>query len=224
VNPDLDLVLERIIRAPRATVWRAWTTPSRLEQWWVPAPSRCRVDRLDLWPGGAFVTRLSDDGAEFVSHLDGCFLAVDELERIVFTTAVDSAWRPAGPAPVLMTATITLNDHPDGTERRQPDGQPRTALLRRDEAWGQQPHRVGAVTYGPEGIRVNAIAPGNTLTEMIRTWEADSPGLVERLKARTPLRRAADPDEIAQAAAWLLSDRSSYVTGTVLRVDGGARA
>jgi NAD(P)-dependent dehydrogenase (short-subunit alcohol dehydrogenase family) len=81
-----------------------------------------------------------------------------------------------------------------------------------------------AVTYGPEGIRVNAIAPGNTLTQMIRTWEADSPGLVERLKAQTPLRRAADPDEIAQAAAWLLSDRSSYVTGTVLRVDGGARA
>ncbi|WP_328766071.1 SDR family NAD(P)-dependent oxidoreductase [Streptomyces sp. NBC_00286] len=81
-----------------------------------------------------------------------------------------------------------------------------------------------AVTYGPEDIRVNAIAPGSTLTEMIRTWEADSPGLLERLKERTPLRRAADPDEIAQAAAWLLSDRSSYVTGTVLRVDGGARA
>jgi NAD(P)-dependent dehydrogenase (short-subunit alcohol dehydrogenase family) len=59
---------------------------------------------------------------------------------------------------------------------------------------------------------------------MIRTWEADSPGLVERLKGRAPLRRAADPDEIAQAAAWLLSDRSSFVTGTVLRVDGGARA
>jgi NAD(P)-dependent dehydrogenase (short-subunit alcohol dehydrogenase family) len=59
---------------------------------------------------------------------------------------------------------------------------------------------------------------------MIRTWEADAPGLVERFKARTPLRRTADPDEIAQAAAWLLSDRSSFVTGTVLRVDGGARA
>ncbi|MFE1959351.1 SDR family NAD(P)-dependent oxidoreductase [Streptomyces sp. NPDC059479] len=81
-----------------------------------------------------------------------------------------------------------------------------------------------AVTYGPEGIRVNAIAPGTTLTEMIRAWEANSPGIVERLTAQTPLRRAAGPDEIAQAAAWLLSDRSSYVTGTVLRVDGGARA
>ncbi|MEV6554079.1 glucose 1-dehydrogenase [Nocardia sp. NPDC051756] len=81
-----------------------------------------------------------------------------------------------------------------------------------------------AVTYGPEGIRVNAIAPGTTLTEMIMDWEAGSPGVIERLNAVTPLRRAADPDEIAQAAAWLLSDRSSYVTGTVLRVDGGMRA
>ncbi|MEU9837513.1 glucose 1-dehydrogenase [Streptosporangium sp. NPDC048047] len=81
-----------------------------------------------------------------------------------------------------------------------------------------------AITYGPEGIRVNAIAPGNTLTEMIRGWEAESPGLQERLVAQTPLRRGADPAEIAEAAAWLLSDRSSFVTGTVLRVDGGARA
>jgi NAD(P)-dependent dehydrogenase (short-subunit alcohol dehydrogenase family) len=81
-----------------------------------------------------------------------------------------------------------------------------------------------AVTYGPEGIRVNAIAPGLTLTEMISTWERDSPGLTERLTASTPLRRAAAPEEIAEAAAWLLSDRSSWVTGTVLRVDGGARA
>jgi NAD(P)-dependent dehydrogenase (short-subunit alcohol dehydrogenase family) len=81
-----------------------------------------------------------------------------------------------------------------------------------------------AVTYGPEGIRVNAIAPGNTRTEMIRTWEAASPGLVQLLEAATPLRRSAEPEEIAQAAAWLLSDRSSFVTGTVLRVDGGARA
>lgn len=80
-----------------------------------------------------------------------------------------------------------------------------------------------AVTYGPEGIRVNAIAPGGTQTEMIRTWEADSPGLTERITAHNPLRRMADPAEIAEAAAWLLSDRSSYVTGTVLRVDGGAR-
>lgn len=78
-----------------------------------------------------------------------------------------------------------------------------------------------AATYGPEGIRVNAIAPGPVLTEMIQQWEDASPGVVDRIVADTPLRRAAQPDEIAQAAAWLLSDRASYVTGATLRVDGG---
>ncbi|MEQ4718456.1 SRPBCC domain-containing protein [Nonomuraea sp. B19D2] len=118
MNPDLDLALERVIRAPRAAVWSAWTDPSRLEKWWVPAPTVCRVDRLDVRPGGALVTRLSEDGVEFVPHVDATFLAVDELERIVFTNAIDSAWRPADPMPVPMTAEITLSDHPDGTEYR----------------------------------------------------------------------------------------------------------
>jgi uncharacterized protein YndB with AHSA1/START domain len=118
MNPDLDLTLARVIRAPRTTVWRAWTDPSRLERWWVPAPARSRVDRLDVRPGGGFVTRLSDDGVEFVPHLDACFIIVDDLERIVFTNAIDSAWRPAGPAPIAMTAEITFGDHPDGTDYR----------------------------------------------------------------------------------------------------------
>lgn len=118
MNPDLDLSLGRIIRAPRAVVWSAWTDPRSLEQWWLPAPTHCRVDRLEVAPGGAFVTRLSDDGAEFVPHLDACFLTVDQLERIVFTNAVDSRWRPAVPEPVAMTAEITLYDHPEGTDYR----------------------------------------------------------------------------------------------------------
>ncbi|MDA0632951.1 SRPBCC domain-containing protein [Nonomuraea sp. MCN248] len=52
MNPDLDFALERIIRAPRATVWSAWTDPAKLARWWVPAPSRCRVDRLTCDPAG----------------------------------------------------------------------------------------------------------------------------------------------------------------------------
>ena len=150
MNPDLDLGVERIIRAPRATVWSAWTDPSRLEQWWVPAPSRCRVDRLDPRPGGAFVTRLSDDGAEFGPHLDACFLAVDELERIVFTNAIDSRWRPANPD-VAMTATITLTDHPDGTDYRivvrhgDPEARARHEKLGFAEGWGSVAGQLAAL-------------------------------------------------------------------------------
>lgn len=142
MNPDLDLGLDRIIRAPRATVWSAWTDPSRLAQWWVPAPYRCRVERLDLRPGGAFVTQMSDDGNEFAPHIDACFLAIDELERIVFTNAIDSTWRPAAPAPVAMTATITLNDHPDGTDYRvvvrhgDPESRAHHDKLGFAEGWG----------------------------------------------------------------------------------------
>jgi NAD(P)-dependent dehydrogenase (short-subunit alcohol dehydrogenase family) len=79
-----------------------------------------------------------------------------------------------------------------------------------------------AVTYGPRQIRVNAIAPGLTMTAMVEEWQAKDPGVVERIIAGTPLGRAAAPEEIAEAAAWLLSDRSSYVTGVILPVTGGS--
>jgi len=79
-----------------------------------------------------------------------------------------------------------------------------------------------AVTYGPNGIRVNAIAPGLTMTEMVEDWNRHDPGVVDQIIARTPLGRAAAPEEIAEAAAWLLSDRASFVTGAVLPVTGGA--
>jgi uncharacterized protein YndB with AHSA1/START domain len=118
VNPDLDLSLERIIRAPRATVWRAWTDPDRLAKWWVPAPTVSRVESLDVRPGGAFVTRISEGGRNFVPHMDACFLVVDELARIVFTNAIDSAWRPTTPSPVAMTAEVMMDEHPEGTRYR----------------------------------------------------------------------------------------------------------
>jgi NAD(P)-dependent dehydrogenase (short-subunit alcohol dehydrogenase family) len=81
-----------------------------------------------------------------------------------------------------------------------------------------------AVTWGPEGIRVNGITPGGTATEMIDAWEAATPGVVQRIKASTPLGRMGAPREVAEVAAWLLSDRASMVTGAIVPVDGGAGA
>jgi NAD(P)-dependent dehydrogenase (short-subunit alcohol dehydrogenase family) len=59
---------------------------------------------------------------------------------------------------------------------------------------------------------------------MIAAWKERDPGIGERLDAMTPLGRGAQPSEVAQAAAWMLSDRASYVSGTVLAVDGGMTA
>jgi len=113
-NPELDLATSRIIRAPRSAVWRAWADPASLAQWWIPAPARCRVAELDLRPGGAFVTEMSEGSGDFGPHLSACFLAVDEGERIVFTNALVGGWRPAEQG--FMTAVITFRDHPEGTE------------------------------------------------------------------------------------------------------------
>ena len=113
-SPDLDLTISRVIKASRSAVWNAWTDPASFAQWWIPAPAQCRAVEMDLRPGGALVTQISENGGAFAPHLSGCFLALDELERIVFTNALVGGWRPAEHP--FMTAIITLRDHPLGTD------------------------------------------------------------------------------------------------------------
>lgn len=77
-----------------------------------------------------------------------------------------------------------------------------------------------ADALGPDGIRVNAVAPGTIDTFLLR----NSPGIAEAaegFRQRTPLRRLGRPSEIGDAVVWLGSDMSSYVTGIALLVDGG---
>ena len=76
-----------------------------------------------------------------------------------------------------------------------------------------------AVELGASGIRANAISPGPTDTDLVRRMHALDTRAA--FVARTPLGRYGRPDEIAGAALYLLSDESSFVTGHVLRVDGG---
>ena len=81
--------------------------------------------------------------------------------------------------------------------------------------------RTAAHDVGPAGVRVNAIAPGPTETPMLMATRTAVPGLVEARVAATPLRKAAATFDIAEAAAWLLSDRAGHISGVHLPVDGG---
>lgn len=78
-----------------------------------------------------------------------------------------------------------------------------------------------AAEFGPEGIRVNAIAPGLVKTDFAWTLWND-PERLARVSGLLPLRRIAEPDEIAAVALFLSSKAASYVTGQVINVDGGS--
>ena len=80
--------------------------------------------------------------------------------------------------------------------------------------------KQAAQEYGRNGIRVNAVLPGQTETEPMRAYLDAQPDGGERLLRRIPMGRMARPAEIAEAIAWLCSDASSYVSGDSLVVDG----
>lgn len=73
---------------------------------------------------------------------------------------------------------------------------------------------------GPFNIRVNAVAPGITNTDMVSSLPKE---MIEPLKAAIPLRRVGEPEDIANAFLFLASDMASYVTGEILSVDGAMR-
>ncbi|SFL17719.1 glucose 1-dehydrogenase [Streptomyces pini] len=81
--------------------------------------------------------------------------------------------------------------------------------------------RAAADEYARQGVRVNAVAPGTTRSEITADWFSRNPGMEELAHAVTPQGRTAEPEEIAAAAAWLLSDRCPFLTGAVVPVDGG---
>jgi gluconate 5-dehydrogenase len=78
-----------------------------------------------------------------------------------------------------------------------------------------------AADWAPNGVTVNAIAPGTFLTDANRRWFSERPELKPEIEATIPMGRLGDPAEIGPLAVYLASDASSYMTGSVIVIDGG---
>jgi uncharacterized protein YndB with AHSA1/START domain len=106
-DTNRDLVITRIINAPREKVYKAWTDAELLKQWFAPLPYTTPRVELDVRPGGTnyFVMR-GPDGQDLPNR--GVYLEVVENERLVFTDAFTKAWEPSEKP--FMAVTLTFED------------------------------------------------------------------------------------------------------------------
>lgn len=104
---DRELVLTRLIDAPRERLFRAWTDPELLKQWFAPLPYTTPVAELDVRPGGSnLIVMRGPDGKDMPNR--GVYLEVVPNERLVLTDAFTKAWEPS--AKPFMTVILTFED------------------------------------------------------------------------------------------------------------------
>ena len=107
MSADRELMLTRLIAAPREKLYRAWTDPGLLKQWFAPLPYTTPVAELDVRPGGAnLIVMRGPDGKDMPNH--GVYLEVVPNQRLVFTDAYVKAWEPSDKP--FMTVILTFED------------------------------------------------------------------------------------------------------------------
>ena len=113
LNPELDLIIERMVDISPELMWKAWTTPSHLMKWFTPAPWKTINCTVDLRPGGLFHAMMeSPEGQQFPCN--GCYLEVVENKKLVWSDALGPDFRPSENP--FMTAVITFEAHGKGTK------------------------------------------------------------------------------------------------------------
>jgi uncharacterized protein YndB with AHSA1/START domain len=112
-STDRELVLTRIIDAPRARLYQAWTDPELLKQWFAPLPYITPVAEMDVRVGGSsLIVMRGPDGNDLPNR--GVYLEVVKNVRLVFTDAFTEAWQPSEKP--FMTVILTFEDHAGKTK------------------------------------------------------------------------------------------------------------
>ena len=146
---DRELVLTRLIDAPREALYRCWTEPKLLKQWFAPAPFTTPAAELDVRPGGAnLIVMQSPEGQEMPNR--GVYLEVVPNQRIVFTDAYVSAWEPSSNP--FMTVILTFEDAGAGQTRYTArvrhftvEGRERHEQMGFHQGWGQCADQLAAL-------------------------------------------------------------------------------
>lgn len=110
-NPELDLKLERTLKASPDLLWKCWTTPEHLMPWFCPKPWKTTECEIDLRPGGRFYTRMQGPDGEDNPNT-GCYLEVVPERKLVWTSTLLAGYRPAND--VFLPFTAFLFMEPDG--------------------------------------------------------------------------------------------------------------
>jgi NAD(P)-dependent dehydrogenase (short-subunit alcohol dehydrogenase family) len=184
-----------------------------------------RDDELEALVGSA-VERFGRIDVLFNNAGIGCYVPFDRLapsewDRIhaVNLRAVYRACQIALPHLRAVRGVILNTASQSGLE-----GQAMNAAYCASKAGVVLLTRSLAREYGPDGVRVNCLCPGGVDTALLRGFLDAVGAPAARVAEGVPLRRFARPDEIAAAAAFLVSDDASYVTGVALPIDGGGTA